>query len=96
MAIPTLAAGAAWGQGEYDAVQRGKEVYESLGGSVDKLQQIVWDGTTVAADIQSAVAAKDGFLLRFTKPLSANVTNEARSATVKIKSFQITHQMHKG
>ena len=31
MAIPMLAAGTALGQAEYDAVERGKDVFESLG-----------------------------------------------------------------
>ena len=65
--------------------------WQSNGGSQDKLQQIVWDGKTVAADIQSATAAKDGFKLRFTKPLSKDVTNEALAANFKISSWFYTN-----
>jgi hypothetical protein len=65
--------------------------WQSNGGSQDKLQQIVWDGKTVAADIQSAVAAKDGFTLRFTKPLSKDVTNEALAAKFKVMTWFYTN-----
>jgi len=63
----------------------------SVGGSVHKLQQIVWDGKTVAADILSAASAKGGFTLRFTKPLAANVTSEALAAKFKISSWFYTN-----
>ncbi len=63
----------------------------SNGGSQDKLQQIVWDGKTVAADIQGASAAKDGFTLRFTKPLAADVNNEALAAKFKMSSWFYTN-----
>ena len=65
--------------------------WQSNGGSQDKLQQIVWDGKTVAADIQSATAAKDGFTLRFTKPLAKVVTNEALAAKFKMMSWFYTN-----
>lgn len=65
--------------------------WQSNGGSQDKLQQIVWDGKTVAADIQSATAAKDGFTLRFTKPLAKDVTNEALAAKFKMMSWFYTN-----
>jgi mono/diheme cytochrome c family protein len=63
----------------------------SNGGSQDKLQQIVWDGKTVAADIQGASAAKDGLTLRFTKPLAADVNNEALAAKFKMSSWFYTN-----
>ena len=65
--------------------------WASTGGSLDKLQQIVWDGKTIAADIQSVTAAKDGFTLRFTKPLAADVTNEALTARFKMSSWFYTN-----
>lgn len=68
----------------------------SSGGSQDKLQQIVWDGKTVAADIQSASAVKDGFTLRFTKPLAADVTNEALAAKFKMFSWFYTNDQNYG
>lgn len=63
----------------------------SHGGSQDKLQQIVWDGKTVAADIKSATAAKDGFTLHLTKPLAADVTVEALAAKFKMSSWFYTN-----
>ena len=65
--------------------------WATTGGSLDKLQQIVWDGKTIAADIQSVTAAKDGFTLRFTKPLAADVTNEALAAKFKMSSWFYTN-----
>jgi hypothetical protein len=65
--------------------------WQSNGGSQDKLQQIVWDGKTVAADIQSVTAAKDGFTLRFTKPLSKDVTKEALAAKFKVMNWFYTN-----
>ncbi len=70
--------------------------WQSNGGSQDKLQQIVWDGKTVAADIQSASSAKDGFTLRFTKPLSKDVTNEALAAKFKMMSWFYTNDPNYG
>jgi hypothetical protein len=68
----------------------------SNGGSQDALQQIIWDGKTVAADIQSAVAAKDGFTLQFTKPLNANVKNEDLAKRFKISSWFYTNDERYG
>ncbi len=68
----------------------------SVGGSVHKLQQIVWDGKTVAADIQTATSSKDGFTLRFTKPLAANVTSEALAEKFKIMSWFYTNNERYG
>lgn len=65
--------------------------WASNGGSQDKLQQIVWDGKTVAADIHSASAAKDGFILRFTKPLAADVTADALASKFKLMSWFYTN-----
>jgi hypothetical protein len=63
----------------------------SHGGSQDKLQQIVWDGKTIAADIHSASAAKDGFTLRFTEPLAANMKSEDLAARFKVSSWFYTN-----
>ncbi len=65
--------------------------WQSNGGRQDALQQLVWDGKTVAADIHAAVAAKDGFTLRFTKPLAADVTSEALAAKFKMSSWFYTN-----
>ena len=65
--------------------------WQSNGGRQDSLQQIVWDGKTVAADIQAAIAVKDGFTLYFTKPLAADVTNEALTAKFKMSSWFYTN-----
>ncbi len=63
----------------------------AVGGSVDKLQQIVWDGKTVAADIQSAVAAKDGFTLRFTNPFMALRDQRQNVHETRINTVQNEH-----
>jgi mono/diheme cytochrome c family protein len=70
--------------------------WASNGGRQDALQQIVWDGKTVSADIHGASAAKDGFTLRFTKPLAADVTAEALAAKFKLMSWFYTNDSKYG
>lgn len=70
--------------------------WASNGGRQDALQQIVWDGKTVAADIHSTSAAKDGFTLRFTKPLVADVTAEALLEKFRMMSWFYTNDQKYG
>jgi len=65
--------------------------WASTGGKQDALQQIVWDGKTVSADINHVTAAKTGLTVHFTKPLAVDVTNEALTAKFKMSSWFYTN-----
>jgi hypothetical protein len=77
MTIPILAAGAAWGQGEYDAVARGKEVYESMG-------CIVCHSTT--KDDPSAKTGPNLHGLFLTEPREREVVIPANGEKKKVKA----------
>ncbi len=61
------------------------------GGYQDALQQIVWDGKTVAADILGVSGDHDGFKMRFTVPLDAGVTGDALAKNLKVRSWFYTN-----
>lgn len=65
--------------------------WRAIGGSEDALQQIVWDGKTVSADIDRVSGHKAGFTLHFTKPLAADVTAEALAKKFKVESWFYTN-----
>lgn len=77
MTIHILAAGAAWGQGEYDAVARGKEVYESMG-------CIVCHSTT--KDDPSAKTGPNLHGLFLTEPREREVVIPANGEKKKVKA----------
>jgi len=59
----------------------------SAGGSQDRLQRILYDGKTVAADFLRINAAKDGFVIHFTQPIVSTVTDENLAAALKESSY---------
>ncbi|MFM2197808.1 MAG: hypothetical protein RLZZ505_1240 [Verrucomicrobiota bacterium] len=63
----------------------------SNGGDQDALQQIIWDGKTVPADIHHVSSDKTGFKVHFTKPLAADVTADALAAKFKVSSWFYTN-----
>ena len=77
MAIPILATGAAWGQEQYDAVERGKEVYESMG-------CIVCHSTT--KDDPSAKTGPNLHGLFLTDPREREVVTPANGEKKKVKA----------
>ncbi len=60
------------------------------GGQEASLQRIVYDGTTVPADILRANAAKEGFVLHFTQPLAAGVSDAQLASSFKVRSWFYT------
>ena len=65
--------------------------WASNGGDQDALQQIIWDGKTVPADIHHVSSDKTGFKVHFTKPLAADVTADALAAKFKVSSWFYTN-----
>jgi len=65
--------------------------WASNGGDQDALQQIIWDGKTVSADINHVSAEKTGFKVHFTKPLAADVSADALAAKFKVSSWFYTN-----
>lgn len=59
----------------------------SKGGSQQGLQQIVWDGETVSADIESVHAAAGGFEIHLTQPLKEGLTREDLMSEFEIESW---------
>jgi hypothetical protein len=61
------------------------------GGQQASLQRIIYDGKTVPADILRVNAAQDGFVLRFTRPIAAGVTDEQLASYFKVQSWFYTN-----
>jgi len=57
------------------------------GGNQDGLQRIVYDGKTKAADFHHVNAAKSGFMIHFTEPVSASVNEDQLAAALKVRSW---------
>lgn len=57
------------------------------GGHQFALQQIIWDGRSVVADIVKASAGKQGFTLHFTQPLKAGIDEAQLLARLKVDSW---------
>lgn len=70
--------------------------WRSVGGSQAGLQQIVWDGKTVAAEIAEVVSINKGFELRFTAPVDKAITDEALVKALKIESWFYTNTQKYG
>lgn len=60
------------------------------GGRQDSLQQIVWDGKTIAADILRVAGNHRGFEMHFTRPLDEKITGEALLKQLKVESWFYT------
>jgi hypothetical protein len=61
------------------------------GGSVAALQRVIYDGKTVPADIMDVSAAKDGYTIRFTRPIAEGVTQEDINTRVAVESWFYTN-----
>ena len=65
--------------------------WNSTGGRQDALQQIVWDGKTVAADILKVTAAKKGFTIHLTTPVAKGVTEADLAKAFSVTSWFYTN-----
>lgn len=70
--------------------------WASLGGHLGALQQIVWDGETVMADILSVSGDPHGFDVHFTVPLDQSATAESLTKLFMVKSWFYTNSMKYG
>jgi len=66
------------------------------GGYQDALQQIVWDGKTVCADIKSAHTTPKGYQLQLTQPLKQGVTEEQLRKAFSVESWYYINQPNYG
>jgi hypothetical protein len=64
--------------------------WRAKGGQQDALQQVIWDGKTVPADILSLQTVADGFQMTFSQPLGADVTPAQLLEKIKIDSWTYT------
>lgn len=62
------------------------------GGQQQGLQQVIWDGETVAADISSVHAAPGGLTLRLTRPLASGVSAEQLAKEIAVESWYYINQ----
>ncbi len=70
--------------------QTGRGWY-ATGGFPAGLQQIVWDGKTVPADILRVAASPEGFAVHFTRPLGKEITAEQLRKSVLVTSWFYTN-----
>lgn len=61
--------------------------WQAKGGRVASLQRIRWDGTTIAPAIATVAARADGFDVRLTVPVPADLTTDALAAALRIRSW---------
>ena len=59
----------------------------SAGGSQDRLQRVIYDGKTVAADFLRINAATTGFVIQFTQPIASTVKDGDLAGALKISSY---------
>ncbi len=62
------------------------------GGSQQALQQIVWDGKTVGADLHTVNPTAKGFELVLTQPLKEGVTSEQLAKDIAVESWFYINQ----
>jgi hypothetical protein len=70
--------------------------WSAHGGLEDSLQRIIYDGTTIPADIHDVVSATDGFLIRFNSPLAAEISEQELKDQLKIRSWFYTNDVNYG
>lgn len=75
--------------------QTGRGWY-ATGGFKDGLQQIIWDGMTVPADIHKVTSSSSGFDVHFTLPLDKEITAEQLKKSVLVKSWFYTNTAEYG
>jgi Cytochrome c len=59
----------------------------ATGGQLDSLQQVVWDGTSLPADILTVKVSASGFDLHFTRPLEPGAAPDAILAKLAVRSW---------
>lgn len=59
----------------------------ATGGQLDSLQQVVWDGKTLPADILKVKVSSKGFELHFTQPVESSATPDAIAAKLDVRSW---------
>jgi hypothetical protein len=59
----------------------------AAGGQLDSLQQMVWDGSSIPADILAVKVSATGFDIRFTRPLGPAATPDAMPAKLGVRSW---------
>ena len=59
----------------------------ATGGQQDGLQQVIWDGRTVPADILNVKASNSGFDIHFTVPLESSITTDSIVKKLQIHSW---------
>lgn len=59
----------------------------ATGGQLDSVQQVVWDGKTMPADILMVKISDKGFDLHFTRPIEPGVTPDAILARLGVRSW---------
>ena len=62
------------------------------GGNQQALQQIVWDGVTVGADLQTINPTSKGFELVLTQPLKEDIAAEQLAKSIEIESWFYINQ----
>lgn len=65
--------------------------WTAKGGSQAALQQVIYDGKTVAADISKITATPAGYEIHFTQPIDAAVTTDQLKAALAVKSWFYTN-----
>jgi hypothetical protein len=59
----------------------------ATGGQQDSLQQVIWDGHTMPADILTVKASTTGFDIHFTRPIDSGVTPDAITGKIHARSW---------
>lgn len=59
----------------------------AAGGQLDSLQQVIWDGNTVPADILTVKVSPGGFDIHFTRPVESGVTPESIAGKLRVRSW---------
>ena len=65
--------------------------WTATGGNTSALQHLIYDGTTVAADISNITATPSGYDIHFTQPIDSKVTPDQLKAALAVKSWFYTN-----
>lgn len=68
----------------------------AMGGQIDSLQQLVWDGSSKIADILAVKTTPKGFDVNLTQPLLPDITAQAIAAKVHMRSWFYTDEPRYG
>jgi hypothetical protein len=59
----------------------------ATGGGIDSLQQLVWDGSTIPADILMVNVSVKGFDIHFTRPVDNGIAPEGLAGKIGVRSW---------